>query len=108
MRKKSDARVLTQPERVLRDHLDAYLAFGRNEEPNKDGFDVMLWWKRNACVHAARIDVHRTPRQFPGCPASIAGVARAFSAAGKMHDDLRKNTAEATLEHMLRIRMRTG
>ncbi|KAK3277620.1 hypothetical protein CYMTET_14389 [Cymbomonas tetramitiformis] len=101
MRKKTDPRV-TQPERVVRDQLDSYLALP--QEPNEDGFDVMLWWNRNA---ATLPDVYRMARQFLGCPATTAGVERAFSAAGKMHDDLRKNTSEGTLEHMLRVRMST-
>ena len=33
--------------------------------------------------------------------ASSAGVERVFSAAGKMHDDLRKSAKDDTLEHSL-------
>ena len=32
---------------------------------------------------------------------SSAGVERVFSAAGKMHDDLRKSEKDSTLEHSL-------
>ena len=34
-------------------------------------------------------------------PFSSAGVERVFSAAGKMHDDLRKSAKDSTLEHSL-------
>ena len=34
-------------------------------------------------------------------PASTAGVERVFSAAGKMHSDLRKSMQDSTLEHSL-------
>ena len=34
-------------------------------------------------------------------PASSAGVERVFSAAGKMHDDLRKTAKDSSLEHSL-------
>jgi len=99
MRKKtSDSRPVAQSS--PKDQLDLYLALP--QESNEDGFDVMAWWN----LHASRFpDVYRMARQFLGCPATTAGVERAFSAAGRMHDDLRKNTDEGTLEHMLRVRM---
>lgn len=34
-------------------------------------------------------------------PFSLGGVERVFSAAGKMHDDLRKSEKDSTLEHSL-------
>ena len=34
-------------------------------------------------------------------PASSAGVERVFSAAGKMHGDLRKSAKDETLKHSL-------
>ena len=34
-------------------------------------------------------------------PFSSAGVERVFSAAGRMHDDLRKSEKDSTLEHSL-------
>ena len=40
-------------------------------------------------------------RQFLAAPASSAAAERLFSAAGKMHDDLKKSTTEDTLEDML-------
>ena len=42
-------------------------------------------------------------RQFMAAPASSASVERLFSAAGKMHDDLKKSTTEETLEDMLTV-----
>ena len=40
-------------------------------------------------------------KQYLAAPASSAGVERVFSAAGKMHDDLRKSEKDSTLEHSL-------
>ena len=40
-------------------------------------------------------------KEFLAAPASSAGVERVFSAAGKMHDDLRKSTSDGMLKHSL-------
>ena len=40
-------------------------------------------------------------KQYLAAPFSSAGVERVFSAAGKMHDDLRKSEKDSTLEHSL-------
>ena len=40
-------------------------------------------------------------KQYLAPPFSSAGVERVFSAAGKMHDDLRKSEKDNTLEHSL-------
>ncbi|KAK3234764.1 hypothetical protein CYMTET_54987 [Cymbomonas tetramitiformis] len=85
---------------VKKDQLDCYLSLP--QEANEDGFDVMVWWNEKA---KDLPDVFRMALQFLGCPATTAGVERTFSAAGRMHDDLRKNTEEDTLEHMLRVRI---
>jgi hypothetical protein len=39
--------------------------------------------------------------QYLAAPASSAGVERVFSAAGKMHGDLRKSAKDETLKHSL-------
>ena len=44
-------------------------------------------------------------RQFLGAAASSASAERLFSSAGKMHDDLKKSTCEATLESSLIVGM---
>ena len=85
---------------VDQDQLDLYLSLP--QEMNVDTFDVMVWWNAKA---KELPDVYRMARQFLGCPATTAGVERAFSAAGRMHDDLKKSTSEDTLEHMLRVKM---
>ncbi len=36
-------------------------------------------------------------------PASSASVERLFSSVGKMHDDLKKNVSEETLESQLKV-----
>ena len=40
-------------------------------------------------------------KQYLAAPFSSAGVERVFSAAGNMHDDLRKSENDSTLEHSL-------
>jgi len=41
------------------------------------------------------------PSKYLAAPASSAGVERVFSAAGKMHDDLRKSAKDHSLKHTL-------
>ena len=72
------------------------------QEVNAEAFDVMVWWNAKA---EQLPDVYRMTRQFLGCPVTTGGVERAFSAAGRMHADLKKSTSEETLEHMLRVKM---
>ena len=45
-------------------------------------------------------------KQYLAAPASTAGVERVFSAAGRMHNDLRKSMKD-TLEHSLFARFNT-
>ena len=99
MRKKKQSST-SAPTPVLKDQLDTYLSLP--QEANEEEFDVMLWWNARA---KDLPDVYRMARQFLGCPATTGGVERTFSAAGRMHDDLRKSTEEDTLEHMLRVRI---
>lgn len=99
MRRKS-AEPICDAAPVDQDQLDLYLSLP--QEMNVDTFDVMVWW--NAKAHELP-DVYRMARQFLGCPATTAGVERAFSAAGRMHDDLKKSTGEDTIEHMLWVKM---
>jgi len=40
-------------------------------------------------------------KQYLAAPFSSAGVERVFSAAGKMHDNLRKSEKDSALEHSL-------
>ncbi|KAK3278748.1 hypothetical protein CYMTET_13333 [Cymbomonas tetramitiformis] len=88
---------------VDHDQLDLYLSLP--QEMNVDGFDVMVWW--NAKAKELPDVYNRMARQFVGCPTTTAGDERAFSAAGRMHDDLKKNTGEDTIEHMM-LRVKLG
>ena len=40
-------------------------------------------------------------KQFLASPASSAGVERVFSAAGRMHSDMRKSMSNESLQHSL-------
>ena len=46
-------------------------------------------------------------KQYLAAPASTAAVERVFSAAGRMHNDLRKSMRDSTLEHSLFSRFNT-
>ena len=63
------------------------------------------WWKmhEHELPHLAKM-----ARQFLAMPASSAGPERLFSAAGKMHDGLKKNTKAQTLGMMLEVKMDRG
>ncbi len=52
-------------------------------------------------------DVVRMWRQFHGCHGSGDGIEGVFTAAGKQHDDLKKNTMGKTLENTLKTGMNT-
>ena len=70
--------------------------------------DILDWWK--ARDHDKKQDaatgrpqglstLAKMARQYLGRPASSAGVERAFSKAGKLHDDLKFAQMDETLEH---------
>ncbi len=60
--------------------------------------DILAWWRHESpdFPHLSKM-----ARQFLSAPASFAIVERLFSSASKMHDDLKKNTTEETLESHL-------
>ena len=64
--------------------------------------DILQWWKNHAdkLPHLAKM-----ARQFLALPASSAGPERLFRGAGLMHDDMRKQIKEGTLEMQLRVRV---
>lgn len=70
-----------------------------NMEDGRD-FDLLSWWKVHSTVFP---NLSRMARQYLAFPASSAGVERLFSAAGRMHNDLRKNVKESTLERSLMV-----
>jgi hypothetical protein len=47
-------------------------------------------------------------RQFHGFPGSGGGIEGVFTAAGKQHDTLKKNTMDKTLENTLKAGMHTN
>ena len=57
-----------------------------------------MWWKLKETKWPT---LAKLVKQYLAAPASSAGVERVFSAAGKMHDDLRKAEKDSTLEHSL-------
>ena len=60
--------------------------------------DILAWWRHESpdFPHLSKM-----ARQFLTAPASSASVERLFSSVCKMHDDLKKNTSEETLESQL-------
>ena len=59
---------------------------------------MLKWWKEKSATWPA---LSKMVRQYLAAPASSAGVERVFSAAGKMHDDLRKSMKDDSLKHSL-------
>ena len=62
--------------------------------------DILDWWRHEGVDFP---HLSKMARQFLSAPASFASVERLFSSAGKMHDDLKKNTSEETLESQLKV-----
>ena len=60
------------------------------------------WWSlhQHELPHLAKM-----VRQFLALPASSAGVERLFSAAGRLHDDLKKAIKEDTLSMQLEVKV---
>ena len=77
------------------DELEQLLA--DTDAPDVDD-DVLKWWreKERNWPHLAKM-----VSSIFAAPASSAGVERVFSAAGKMHTDLKKSAKGTTLEHSL-------
>ena len=60
--------------------------------------DLLAYWK---LLKSTWPKLAKLAKQYLAAPFSSAGVERVFSAAGKMHDDLRKSEKDSTLEHSL-------
>ena len=56
--------------------------------------DDLEWWKGKERMWP---NLTKMVKQYFSQPASSAGVEHVFSAAGKMHDDLRKSAKDDTL-----------
>ena len=72
--------------------------------------DVLQWWQardhnKGADASTGRPEglptLAKMARQYLGRPTSSAGVERAFSKAGKLHDGLKAAQCDDTLEHAL-------
>lgn len=67
------------------DELEEYLAM-----PLEDTDIVLLdWWKKTTSTASQSSLRWPSSSQYLAAPASTAGVERVFSAAGRMHNDLR-------------------
>lgn len=77
------------------DELEQYLADPEDPELN---IKVLAWW---AAKESKWPNLAKMVKQYFAAPASSAGVERVFSAAGKMHDDLKKSAKDDTLEHSI-------
>ena len=60
--------------------------------------DLLKWWKAKESTWPA---LSKMAKQYLAAPASSAGVERIFSAAGKMHSDLRKSMKDDSLKQSL-------
>jgi hypothetical protein len=78
------------------DELEEYLA--SPDVTDIDDFDLLKWWKAKESTWPA---LSKMAKQYLAAPASSAGVERVFSAAGKMHSDLRKSMSDESMKHSL-------
>ncbi len=84
------------------DEVERYLPLLEIPVRTPSGHDQDILYSRK--VHLSEFpNLWKMARYFLAAPASSASAERLFSAVGKMHDDLKKNTSEETLEDMLTI-----
>jgi len=89
-------------ERKQMKEVETYLRLPQVPAHCDDGsdFDLCMWWRSHSQTFP-RLSI--MARVHHALPASSAGVERLFSAAGRMHDDFKKNTSESTLESSLLV-----
>ena len=58
----------------------------------------LKWWKERESKWP---NLAKMVKQYFASPASSAGVERIFSAAGKMHTDIKQASSDTTLMHSL-------
>jgi hypothetical protein len=106
--------VRVSPSQAQVDQLEGWLlekpiSYISNDNFSQEG--IFDYWngKLSGHAHVKRTypGVVRMWRQFHGCPGSGVGIERVFTAAGKQHDDLKKNTMDETLEIALKAGMNT-
>ena len=79
----------------VRDELEEYLSSPLETDMD---LDLLKYWKLKETTWPK---LAKMAKQYLAAPFSSGGVERVFSAAGKMHDDLRKSEKDSTLEHSL-------
>jgi hypothetical protein len=89
-----------QPPVTLYDDVNVYLRMPQipMQDISGNDQDILLWWRDNSpsFPHLAKM-----ARQFLAAPVPSACSERFISSAGKMHDDLKKNLSEDTMESQL-------
>ena len=66
-----------------------------SSDPN---IKLLVYW---AGVESKSPKLAKMAKQFLASPASSAGVERVFSAASRMHSDMRKSMSNESLQHSL-------
>ena len=79
----------------VRDELEEYLSSPLETDMD---LDLLKYWKLKETTWPK---LAKMAKQYLAAPFSSGFVERVFSAAGKMHDDLRKSEKDSTLEHSL-------
>ena len=94
--------VVDEPIMVSTTEVDFYLQLpALPTQRNGRDTDPLDWWSAN---YLSLPNLCKMARQFFAMPASSAGPERAFTAAGRMHDDYKKNLSEETLCMMLEVK----
>ena len=78
-----------------KDELEEYLAEPVETDPD---INLLKYWKKK---EEKWPKLAKMAKQYLASPASSAGVERVFSAAGRMHDDMRKSMTNESLQHSL-------
>mmetsp|Transcript_11980 Transcript_11980/g.25176 ORF Transcript_11980/g.25176 Transcript_11980/m.25176 type:complete len:96 (+) Transcript_11980:451-738(+) len=79
------------------DELDTYLSL---PQAAFAGTDVLQWWREHQGMLP---NLTRMARQYLAKPASSASIERAFSRAGRYHNDFKKSTKDTTIETLLMV-----
>ena len=82
----------------VRDELEEYLSSPLETDMD---LDLLKYWKLKETTWPKLAKLAKMAKKYLAAPFSSGGVERVFSAAGKMHDDLRKSEKDSTLEHSL-------
>jgi hAT family C-terminal dimerisation region/Domain of unknown function (DUF4413) len=84
--------------RPKRSELDSYLEEDVLELEEDENFNILQWWKKNSELYPT---LAKMVRDFLAVPVSTIASESAFSAAGRLTDNLRNSMGAETLESLI-------